>query len=95
MEKEEGRKERDKILREIVKQWNTVVLSILKAAKAWKVYCKIRLENNVNLEEFPEECQKTLMLANPKGDLDFILEDMIIRGRHFEEYLKTQIINIK
>ena len=35
--------ERDRILREVVKQWNGLVSSILKAAKSWKAYCELKI----------------------------------------------------
>lgn len=87
--------ERDRVLRNVVKEWNTVVTSLLRAAAAWDAYCQLRKENRVNLEEFPLECQRALMLANPNGELDFIVEDMITRGNNWQNYLKDQIIKIK
>lgn len=83
---------RDRVLRVVVKEWNTLIKSLLNAKVAWDKYCEVRLSENVSIEEFPAECQKVLMLANPKGDLDFILEDMITRGTHWQEFLKTQMI---
>lgn len=86
---------RDRILRDVVREWNTVVNSILRASAAWDAYCQLRLEHNVAIEEFPLECQRALILANPRGDLDFIIEDMITRGSSWKNYLKSQLIRIK
>lgn len=90
--KEDPQVARDKVLRAVVKEWNTLIKSLLNAKVAWDNYCELRLNEDVSIEEFPVECQKVLMLANPKGDLDFILEDMITRGTHWQEFLKTQMI---
>jgi len=93
--KEDPQAERDRILRGVVKEWNTVVNSLIKASDAWDAYCQLRKDNNVSIEEFPIECQRALVLANPSGELDFIIEDMITRGNNWKGYLRTQLIRIK
>lgn len=94
-EKEDPQAERDRILRGVVKEWNTVVNSLVKAADAWDNYCRLRQEFDVSIEEFPLECQRALVLANPRGELDFIIEDMITRGSGWKSYLQSQLIRIK
>ena len=89
--KEEERKE---ILRSVVKEWNSLVISLLKVKSSWDRYSKICIENQVSIEEFPLESQKTLMKANPKGDFDLIIEDMVTQGKQVELFLKTQFIKL-
>lgn len=95
MTEDEKKVERDKVLREVVREWNTLIKGLVMVKKSWDNYSMLRLDNNVKIEEFPVECQKALMKANPKGQLDFILEDMITQGKAYEDYLKTQYIRIK
>ena len=85
---------RDKILKEVAKNWNMVIASILKAHLAWEDYRASRLNNLVRIEEFPLEFQKILMLANPHGDFDLLIEDLITRGKHIQLYLKEQFIKL-
>lgn len=88
--------ETKKAVLEVTKQWNGFINSLIKATVAWDSYVKVREENpNLNLEEFPVKAQKILLLANYKGDLDVIIEDMILHGRHFAEHLKAQLIGGK
>lgn len=94
-EKVDPQVERDRVLRSVVKEWNTVVNSLIKASESWDSYCRLRLDNAINIEEFPVECQRALVLANPRGELDFIIEDMITRGSNWKNYLKEQLIKIK
>lgn len=93
-EEEDPQVVRDRIMRAVVKEWNTLVNSLSKASDAWDRYCQLRQEHDVNIEEFPPECQRVLVLANPRGDLDFIIEDMITRGNDWKTYLKTQLIKV-
>lgn len=95
LEAEAAKVERDKVLKEVAKQWNTIIISLMKATKAWDAYIKARLDADVRIEEFPLEYQKILLLANPRGEFDVILEDMILHGRNLVENLKTQLIKIK
>lgn len=97
-EKEEVEEEveltRAAILSDTVKHWNNFIRGLLSATKAWSRYRDIRLDNGVHVEEFPLETQKHFVKANPHGDLDLIIEDIMTQPRA-EEYLKTLFVEIK
>lgn len=96
-DKEEGKEEveRVKVLGEVVKSWNSLILSLLKVKSFWDRYKDLIIENQVGLEEFSVESQRILMKANPKGDFDFIIEDLLNQGKYLEDFLKTQFIKLK
>jgi len=89
---EENRRE---ILTVVVKEWNGLVKNLIALNRHWNNYSKVCIDHRVNIEEFPEDCQKALAKANPKGDFDIILDDIINHGKFLEDFLKTQFIRLK
>ena len=94
MIKETEDAQRAAVLADVVKGWNGLVKGLLAATQGWEKYRRARLDNGVSLEEFPLECQKMFMLANPHGDFGLLVEDMMTHPR-LEEHLKTLIVKIK
>jgi hypothetical protein len=93
---EEGTAETNRaaILADTVKHWNNFIRGLLSATKAWSRYRETRLDNSVHVEEFPLEIQRHFVKANPHGDLDLIIEDIMTQPRA-EEYLKTLFVSIE
>lgn len=84
-------KEGGKKSKECFAAWNSFVEGLIQAEKGWELYCKLRLEAKLVLEDYPLEIQKILYLANPRGQFDLIVEDMITQAR-VELYLPTKLI---
>lgn len=93
-DKEKVELTRAAILSDTVKHWNNFIRGLLSATKAWSRYRETRLDNSIHVEEFPLEVQKHFVKANPHGDLDLIIEDIMTQPRA-EEYLKTLFVEIK
>ena len=87
-------KERAMVLADVVKHWNGLIRGLIQAKVCWERYAQARLDNAVQLEEFPLELQKMFMLANPHGDFTLIMEDIITHPA-LDEHLKTLIIKVK
>jgi len=84
------------ILADTVKHWNNFIRGLLSATKAWKRYRDLMLDvshpgGKIHVEEFPLEAQKHFVKANPHGDFDLIVEDIVTQPRT-EEHLKTLFI---
>jgi len=62
--------------------------------KAWERYREVRLDNQIYVEEFPLEVQKHFVKANPHGDIDLIIEDIVTHPR-LGDHLKTLFVPIK
>ncbi len=92
--KEEEDKGRAMILANVVKQWNGFIKGLLSATLAWEAYRDTRLDNAVELEEFPLKIQKMFYLANPHGDFSLLVEDVMTQP-NIKEHLKTLLISIK
>ena len=71
--------------------WNEMISNILLSKKLWENYQTLRLENNLTVADFDLPAQKILYLANPHGEFDFLIEDLVTH-RDLENYLKTLII---
>lgn len=85
---------RARVLAETVKHWNSFIRGLQAATVAWNKYREVRLTNKVHVEEFPLETQRHFVKANPHGDLDLIIEDIVTRPR-LSDHLKTLFIPIK
>ena len=71
--------------------WNEMIRNILLSKKLWENYKNLRLENNLAVADFDLPAQKILYLANPHGEFDFLIEDLVTH-RDLENYLLTLII---
>lgn len=71
--------------------WNRMVNGLLGAKKSWDAYKEARLSSGLGLEDFVEKDQKILYLANPHGEFDFLIED-IVTHRDLESYLQGLVI---
>jgi len=91
---EDEDKQRTVVLAKVVKQWNIFIRGLLSATAGFEGYRKARLDNAVQLEEFPVEFQKMFMYANPHGDFSLIVEDIMTHPR-IMEHLKTLLVPIK
>ena len=87
-------KQRAGILADVVKHWNGLIKGLIQTKICWEKYARTRLDNAVQLEEFPLELQRMFMLANPHGDFTLIIEDIITHPA-LEEHLKTLLIKTK
>lgn len=90
-DKTEEDKARENEIASCVSQWNKFVLSLIQAKTAWQKYVKTRQEGNIGLEAFALKYQQILYLANPTGEFDFLVED-IITHRDLDNYLKSLIL---
>lgn len=90
---EEEKEERKAVLEEVAKTWNGIIKNLTQIQLLWKKYGKLCTENAVSIEEFPIKAQKILYTANPWGDFDLIIEDIITQPR-LEDHLKTLFINL-
>jgi hypothetical protein len=85
------KEERRALLEEVAKAWNGLVKGLIQSQAMWEKYRKLCVENSISIEEFPYESQRILYKANPRGDFDLIVEDIITQPR-IGEFLKTQFI---
>jgi hypothetical protein len=96
-EKEEGpsveEQRREKMLKECAQAWNGFIEGLLKAHGAWERYCRFRLNESIQLEEYPLEVQKIFYLVNPYGEFSLLVDDQLTRPP-VEEYLKSQLVKI-
>ena len=80
-----------KAIADCCKAWNDMIASVLLSKKLWEKYQRLRLENSLAVADFDLAAQKILYLANPHGEFDFLIEDLVTH-RDLENYLKTLII---
>lgn len=90
---EEEKAKRRIVLEEVVKTWNGIIKNLTQTLVLWERYGKLCTENAISVEEFPIEAQKVLYKANPWGDFDLIIEDIITQPR-LAEHLKTEFISL-
>ena len=89
---EELRVEHRKVmLRECAQAWNSFIEGLLKAHGAWERYCRFRLNESIQLEEYPLEIQKIFYLANPHGEFSLLVDDQLTQPP-VEEFLKSRLI---
>jgi hypothetical protein len=84
---------REKMLKECAQAWNGFIEGLLKAHGAWERYCRFRLNESIQLEEYPLEIQKIFYLVNPYGEFSLLVDDQLTRPP-VEEYLKSQLVKI-
>lgn len=84
---------REKMLKECAQAWNGFIEGLLKAHGAWERYCRFRLNESIQLEEYPLEIQKIFYLVNPYGEFSLLVDDQLTRPP-VEEFLKSQLVKI-
>jgi len=84
---------RQKVLVDCVQAWNGFVAGLIKAHSSWERYCRFRLNERINLEEYPLDTQKKFYLANPHGDFSLLVDDQLTRPP-IEEFLKSQLVKL-
>lgn len=82
------------ILAECIKQWNVFIKGLMSARMGWERYRDVRTDENIQLEEFPLEVQKLFYLANPHGEFDLLVDELLTHP-NVKEHLKTLLILIK
>ena len=80
-----------KAIADCCRAWNEMIQTVLLSKKLWENYRKLRIENNLSVADFDLPAQKILYLANPQGEFDFLIEDLITH-RDLENYLLTLLI---
>jgi len=81
------------VLKNCAQAWNVFIQGLLKAHHGWENYRKLFLENRISLEEFPLETQKTIYKANPHGDFDLLVEDLLTQPP-VKDFLKSCLIKL-
>jgi len=92
-EEEVKKAKRNKALSDCVQAWNGFVVGLIKAHSSWERYCRLRLSERINLEEYPLDTQKKFYLANPHGDFSLLVDDQLTRPP-IEEFLKSQLVKL-
>jgi len=82
---------REVMLKECIQAWNELIQGLLKAHQGWEKYCQLRIEERIRLEEYPLETQKIIYTANPHGEFDLLVEDLVTQ-LPIKRFLESRLI---